>query len=67
MREATIHLSKARATSYCRTSLACIEQRLSLKKFAAANRDIVLGRKDPYASIILGCAKAAAPRVRARS
>lgn len=62
MREATLHTSQARATSYCRVALACIEQRLSLGQFIEWNRDTLLGRANPYAKVGLGCIRTAAAR-----
>ena len=59
VREATLHISEARATSYCRLSLSCIERRLSLKQFIEWNRDAILGRASPYATVGLNCVKIA--------
>ncbi|MFL5824878.1 MAG: hypothetical protein ACJ764_15715 [Solirubrobacteraceae bacterium] len=63
VREATLHASKDTATKYCQTALACIEHQLSYKDFQALQRNLLLGRRNPAAKVVLDCVKSAREQV----
>ena len=63
VREATLHASKSTATRYCRTALACIEQKISYKDFQALQRNLLQGEKNPSAKVVLACVKSARDQV----
>jgi hypothetical protein len=63
VREATLHASKPTATRYCRTALACIEQKLSFQDFRTLERNLLLGRSNPNAKAVLQCVKSARQQV----
>jgi hypothetical protein len=63
VREATLHASKPTATKYCRTALACIEQKLSFKDFQTLERNLLLGASNPNAQVVLQCIKSSRQQV----
>ena len=57
VRAATAHIAQAPADKYCRVSLACIEQRLSLRQFLSLNQAIIYRQPSPYAKVALACSR----------
>ena len=56
-------LTKAQASAYCRSSLACIERRLTLRQFEQTVKNMQTGRRNPNARIFTSCERAAAKKV----
>lgn len=58
-REASASAPQDKAKRYCRTALACIENRMSARQFDQVDRNLMLGRANPGQRTVLACVKAA--------
>jgi hypothetical protein len=56
-------LTRARANTYCRSALACIERRLTLGQFERTVRNMQTGRSNPNARVFTSCERAAAQKI----
>jgi hypothetical protein len=56
-------LTKAQANTYCRSALACIERRLTLRQFARTVQNMQAGRRNPNARVFTSCERAAVRKV----
>jgi hypothetical protein len=58
-------LTRAQASTYCRSALACIERHLTLTQFERTVRNMQAGRRNPNARVFTSCERAAAKKVTA--
>jgi hypothetical protein len=56
-------LTTAQANTYCRSALACIERRLTLRQFERTVQNMQAGRRNPNARVFTSCERAAAKKV----
>jgi uncharacterized protein (DUF2141 family) len=56
-------LTTTQAGTYCRSALACIERRLTLRQFERTVQNMQAGRRNPNARVFTSCERAAAKKV----
>ena len=56
-------LTKAQASTYCRSALSCIERHLTLRQFERVVQNMQAGRRNPNARVLTSCERAAAQRI----
>jgi hypothetical protein len=56
-------LTRAQASTYCRSALSCIERHLTLRQFERVVQYMQAGRRNPNARVLTSCERAAAQRI----
>jgi hypothetical protein len=56
-------LTKAQASTYCRSALSCIERHLTLTQFARTVRNMQQGKRNPNARVFTSCERAALRKI----
>ena len=67
VREATLHVRHAVATTYCADALACIEQHLSFVRYERYESNLYLGRPNPDARVLVDCVQSVRSHVLGRA